>query len=820
MVPVPEPPLWPMLLKAVGITILAAIGSFVLISSLMACFMLFLGFGLPRIINGFAWTVFAIEDIGCWSWRKRRQLAFSALVALITGATGLWQWYFFWDTSDVPDVRELIHYAPPQIGYIYDRNGSVMVELANVFRKPVSYDEIPISLEWATIAAEDKDFYQHDGIPVMCMDIPFVQSQACLPIAAELVWRWVSGKGGSTLTMQLARNHYLADMMSRERGNELVVDNRLTQWLAARKGVPWVNRRVRKLREIKYALHMERQLTDIGQQQIDAEMRAQGFWWPQRWWQSRQLAKRRAKELLIARYLSTVYYGYSMYGPDSASRFFFNKAMTDMTVDESALLASLSPAPSRYAQLNDTAGMRTQQKRRRNVVLRRMGQKGFIASDYDCGNPSNLWDRIRWFAQQELPRGDCRDDVAYFSTKPVSLVGRFPGGRTDAPASVQMAMDEIESRGFSDRKLFDGAIRLYTTVDMRIQDVVNKAAVVGSGIYRKFYEKEAARPQIAIVVLRNRDAAVLAQFGGYTDNIPNNWTHLDRSRKSIRQPGSIFKIFVYLATLAGGGHTPDSLVNDDGPYRVRMGGGAYHFVHDYHDDYKGWMCFREAVAQSRNVPAMHVGMEYTTLDRIIATARDAGITTPLKHEPSIILGSGDITVMELANAYRALFAGVTTPYVIERVTNSFGEELSHHESQVRPLHAPPEAVVAMQELLRGGVELPSGTGHQLDVAMHDIPVACKTGTSNRFADARITCATYGPEGIVVSVWTGFDDSTRGLGDSAAGGRLALPIAQYILEHVYRKDRKSGGPAILPPPEPFPADMERRITNYIEKAYPK
>jgi len=599
-----------------------------------------------------------------------------------------------------------------------------------------------------------------------------------------------------------------------------VIDNWFTRFLAAHKGVPWVNRRLRKLREIKYALHLERQLSDYARREIDARMRAQGFWWPQRWLQSRTLAKRRAKELLMARYLSTVYYGYSMYGPDSASRFYFNKPMAELTVDEAALLASFAPAPSRYAFLTDDRAVRQQRTLRRNTVIRRMGEKGFIATDYDCGGPSKWWDRVRWFLQADLPRGDCRDDVAYYSGRPLSIVGRMPGGRTDAPASVQTAMDEIESRGFSDKKLFDGAIRLHTTADLRIQAVVNQAAGVGTDVYRSFYGT-GPRPQIAIVVLRNSDAAILAQFGGYTDDVVNSWTHLDRSRKSWRQPGSIFKIFVYLATLAQGNHTPDSMVADDGPYPVRMGGGAIHYVHDYHEDYRGWIPFREALAQSRNVAAMHLGMEYTTLDRIIAVARATGIETPLKHEPSIILGSNDITVMELANAFRCIASGgiVAKPYIIERVTNSFGEELDRHRTEPHQLNIPAPAVTAMQELLRGGVRLPSGTSHALDVSMRDIPVECKTGTSNRFADARITCATPGPDGITVSVWTGFDGDTRSLGDSGAGGRLALPMAQFIFEHLYRPEKRHRQPPILAQVPSFPPDLESRIDAYLIRAYP-
>ncbi len=757
-----------------------------------------------------------------WIHVRRFRFVCASVALIVVPGFLLGLWFFYTDDSDTPDVMQMVRYAPDQIGYIYDSNGEIMIELAKVFRKPLQYNELGLAIEQATIAAEDKDFYEHDGIPVTCVHLPIIEQQTCWWAPLSLPWRWMGGKGGSTITMQLVRNHYLTALLRQERTSTLVTDNAFTRFVATYKGAPWVNRLTRKLREIKYALHLERELRDYTQRVIYAEMKDKGYWWPQRWIQSHLQAKRRAKEILLARYVSTTYYGYSMFGPDSASRFYFNRPVKDLKAHEAALMASFAPAPSVYGQIRDVRRVRIEQKNRRDMILERMGSKQFLTTSLDCGNPATTWDSIRWFFRAQLARGDCRDDVAFYQSMPVVLTGYLPGGRTSAAASVQTALDELGTRGYSRHKLFDGMIRLHTTVDMRVQRIVNSSAQASLLQYHEQYPAAKDLPQIAIVVLRNSDGAILGQFGGFTRDVPNSWTHLDRTRKSWRQPGSIFKIFVYLAALIDNRFTPDSSVNDGGPYPIRMGSGRMHYIHDYTPDYRGWIPFREAIAQSRNVPAMHVGIEYTNLDTIIRIAHEAGITSPLRNEASTILGASDITVMELANAFRTIASGgvVTTPYALRRVTNSFGEELDSFRATTTRLDVPSYAIEGMQELLRGAVRIPSGTARSMNALLPNVPLMCKTGTSNDFADARAACATYGIHGITVGVWMGRDDSNDGLGAGASGGKLALPAARYIFERLYRDDLITGKQPMTGPVPSFPEDMEARITAYIEQKYPK
>lgn len=786
-------PLWLVLVQALGIILIASALMFVLVGGAFACVMLFFGFGVPRIYHWLERCIEPGERACAWLSRYRYSIVGSIVVALCALSMASWQWYFYWDTSDIPDAHELVVYTPPQVGFVYDQHGSTMIELAKVFRRPMEYERVPLVMEHATIAFEDRSFYSHDGVDWLALPI-----------------RLMTDKGGSTITMQLARNHYLSELMSRERGDELLISNWATRLGKHFFGAPWVNKRIRKIREIKYALHLERQLRTHARAIIDERMRSAGFWWPQRWWQSRIDAKHLAKQMILARYLTTRYYGYSTYDPESAARFFFNEPADALTADQAALLASFAPAPSRYAVIAESADVKRQQRDRRDYVLDAMGTSGFLLTAYDCGTSKELWDQLRWTFRTDLPRGDCIDEVSRFKTRPVDLLGTFSGGRTDAPASVQTALDELEIRGFSDRLLLDGSVRIHTTTDMILQRAVNRAASVGVETYRHHYPDETRTPQVAIIVLRNADGAILAQYGGIPSTPVNSWTHLDRSRKSWRQPGSAFKVFVYLAAFVMKPDlTPDSYINDDF-YSVRMGGGWYKSISNYDGLGKGLIPLRESMAQSRNVPAMKIGMNWAGLDAIITTAYDAGITTPLKHEPSIILGSNDLSLIEMANGFRAIASGGirATPYIIDHVTNSLGSQLFQHRPDVSSMSVSSDAIQKVRELLRGNVRLPSGTAHSLASALPDVPLLCKTGTSNDYADARAVCSTWGPTGITVHAWMGWDDSRRPLGDRATGGRLALPMVRTVFGATYHGD------APITPPE-----IESRLDAYIEKHYP-
>jgi penicillin-binding protein 1A len=182
--------------------------------------------------------------------------------------------------------------------------------------------------------------------------------------------------------------------------------------------------------------------------------------------------------------------------------------------------------------------------------------------------------------------------------------------------------------------------------------------------------------------------------------------------------------------------------------------------------------------------------------------------TPLQRYATTALGASEVTLLELATAYRAIASGVLAqPYVIRQIVRDSGEIVGEHEHHSRPISLADGALPLIQEGLRGVVRIPAGTAHALDSRGFPIAVMGKTGTTNEFRDALFVGSTYGVDGITTAVRIGFDDN-RSLGPKETGGRVALPVFQELMLSVYRD--KIAGP--LPS---FPPQMEERITRYLQ-----
>jgi membrane peptidoglycan carboxypeptidase len=216
---------------------------------------------------------------------------------------------------------------------------------------------------------------------------------------------------------------------------------------------------------------------------------------------------------------------------------------------------------------------------------------------------------------------------------------------------------------------------------------------------------------------------------------------------------------------------------------------------------------RLALAESRNAVAVWIAQQIG-MDSILETARRLGIQTPLRPYPTTALGASEVSLLELANAYRTIASGtLAEPRVIRKVVFDSGEVLAESGPSAAPLNIDGTALALVQEGMRGVVRLPGGTAHALDSRTFPYGVIGKTGTTNGFRDALFVGSTYGPAGITVAVRIGFDDN-RSLGDKETGGRIALPVFKEIVQAIY--SAKLVGPAPL-----FPAEMEDRIGSYLK-----
>ncbi len=694
------------------------------------------------------------------------RVAAVAGVVLIGG--GAFAHHLYLDRSGLPDLEPFIRFEPPTIGEVSDARGEVLIELAREYRRILEYDEIPPVVREAILAAEDKNFFSHSGIDygafprVVWKTVATSVSATWRRSVAErrLAPSVIFPQGGSTLTQQLVRGYFLRHMTAQEEGGTLIGNGFLS--LAASKvlGVPAANKLARKIEEIRLSFWLEKEM------------------------ERRFGSKARAKQEILARYASFIYMGNGRYGFSAASEYYFAKPLSSYgptDADKAALLAGITKSPREYAP---SPGNVDRPRRRRNDILGLMARNGSLSAE-----------------MARRAQGT-----------PVRLAARSKM-KTEAPAVVENVFTELKTAqrdGVSVEALIGGRISVQTTVDNRIQRLVNQALESGLRAYETRHPKSRGLIQGSVVALRNADAAVLAEAGGrqvYRDRY-TSYSDYNRVTDSRRQPGSVMKPIVYLAAFCHG-QALDNRVADE-PIAVSTGlNTPAKWIHNYDEKFKGLIPVRQALAESRNAATIRLAQDVGVRE-ILRTARELGIRTPLQPYITTALGASEVQLLELANAYRALASSVSAdPHVIARVSGPSGEALFTAAASARPLAIDAQAIAAIQEGLRGVVRLPSGTAHALAGNDFGIPVMGKTGTSSDFRDALFVGSTYGPEGVTVAVRIGYDDN-RELGEKETGGRAALPIFREVVQGIYTQGLRDTAPS-------FPSEMEQRITDYVAAA---
>jgi membrane peptidoglycan carboxypeptidase len=562
-------------------------------------------------------------------------------------------------------------------------------------------------------------------------------------------------QGGSTITQQLVRGYFLKKLTTKENSNELHYAGIFPGSLSSLVGARSVNMLVRKLEEIRLSLWIEKEM------------------------EQRFGSKRNAKEEILARYASFIYMGNSQYGFAAAAEYYFGRPLATFIADDAdkaALLAGIAKSPRYYAP---NAKDIPRVLRRRNQTLALMSGNGFISPD----------------------------TMSAAEQRPIQVVAWRKDKIPQAPAVLGTILQELKGRGdLSVNDLLQGRIQVYSTVDARVQQLVNEALERGIELYEERHPDAKGIIQGSVVVLRNRDASILAETGGrqfYQDRSAA-YSDFNRVSKSLRQPGSTMKPFAYLAAFRQGAFNLETMVPDE-PIGV-PDGESTKWISNYDAQFKGMIPLREALAESRNAVAIWLTGQIG-IASVMGTSRSLGVNTRLQPYPTTALGASEVNLLELANAYRTMASGIfAEPYVIRKIVRDSGEAAGDNEMERPAVDVNDAALALIQEGLRGVVRIPTGTAHTLNSSVFPIAIMGKTGTTNEFRDALFVGSTYGPDGITVAVRLGFDDN-RSLGPNETGGRLALPVFKELMLKVYRE--KLVGPV----PE-FPAQMEQNINAYL------
>ena len=488
-----------------------------------------------------------------------------------------------------------------------------------------------------------------------------------------------------------------------------------------------------------------------------------------------QIERTYTKDEILEMYLNSVHFGHGTYGVQAAAKRFYGKHAHELALDESALLVGLLPAPARYSPVRFPERALT----KRNVVLRVMRDQEYISQGEYAEARARLLDSI----QQEQTRGT----APYFT----EYVRRF----------LEREDDELGINIYRD------GLKIYTTLDSRLQNIAEDA-VLKSVIanqqklnkrifndeeefsklaYLSIYPEDTVKLMMAgemelyedlrdkllvqssFVALDTRTGAILAMLGGRPD-YPDQF---NRATQSLRQPGSIFKPFVYTTAIDNGVPVTKQLLNQPVVLNVRNAKGEWvkWMPQNYDGSTGGLTTIREGLRRSMNLISVRMVQEVVPAEAVKQMAQRMGVSTDIRAVDAIALGTSEVHLIEMVAAY-GTFAnkGVyCKPFGITKIEDRYGNVLKEYFPQKEEVLSA-ETSFIMTSLLQ--TVLDRGTGGSARWKYHFYhPAAGKTGTTQGWTDAWFV--GYSPF-IAAGAWFGVDDPQVSLGKGLDGSKAALP----------------------------------------------
>jgi len=729
-----------------------------------------------------------VEVVG----KKRVSWVLFGLLVLIAALVGATAGLLIVYSTDLPQVDGLERYRPSAITELYDDQGRIIGTFALQRRVIATFDDYPPVLRDALLSIEDKDFYRHWGI----------NTWRILGAAYRDIESGGKVQGGSTLTMQLARNLFLSPDRSFHR----------------------------KVQEALLAIQIERRFT---------------------------------KPQIFTLYANQIFLGHGVYGFEAASQYYFSKHAKNLTLDEAALLAGLPKAPQYYspilhpdralkrrnlvinAMLEDgkiTTQQATEAKEKPTILSLQHDPNStapyfveevrrYLESKYGSDQVHEGGLRVYTSLNLDLQKAanqSVLDGLAAYERRhgwKNKLVNVVAQGAVlekyqsldwdDTPevnGYIHALVMQVES-GSATVKFEKFSAELTQSDAAWTQKKLANIMNVGDVIYVKILSlgrdgharvslEQDSGAQGALVALDNVSGEIKAMVGGRDFNE----SKFNRAVQAQRQVGSSFKPYVYAAAVDQGA-TPDDTILD-APVTFPAGTSTY-TPHNYDEKFEGTITLRRALAQSRNIPALKLA-DRLGIKTVIDYARKFGVTSNIPPYLPIALGSADLTLMEQTSAF-SVFPddGVRiVPRYITKVTDYDGRVLEEDFPDVKDVISAKTART-LTSMLREVVQ--HGTG----VAAAKMPYALagKTGTTNDFTDAWFV--GFSPS-VTAGVWVGYDEK-KSLGSRETGGRAALPIwMEFMTAALAGRDsgQFEAPPLALPPvaqkvdtPDVAPGDGE-------------
>lgn len=411
------------------------------------------------------------------------------------------------------------------------------------------------------------------------------------------------------------------------------------------------------------------------------------------------------KEEILGLYLNQVYWGHNAYGIGAAANVYFGKTPQELTLAESAMLAGLLKGPEIYSPYKNLNGAKIREKE----VLKKMFDQGYIT-------------------KEEIDRAHQEE---------IKLAG-LSKTRYSAPFFVDYVLSQLKSQ-FDPDFLFTSGYKIYTTLDSVTQSAAESAIEKMKPEGKKYNFSE-----MALLALDPSNGYIKAMVGGKD----YSQSQFNRTWQSLRQPGSAFKIFTYIAAFENG-YSPGDIV-EDSPISYETPQGVWD-VQNYDLSYRGPTTLRDGIRYSRNVVTVKL-LELVGVDKVVNIARQMGIKSKLEPNLSLALGTSEVSIMELVSAFAALPAGgvyhepVAVLKVEDRESNLVWQNEPVAPKNVLDKKIADLMISLMQEVVT------SGTGTQ---AYFGRPAAGKTGTTSDWKDAWFVGFT---SDLCAGVWLGNDDN--------------------------------------------------------------
>lgn len=463
---------------------------------------------------------------------------------------------------------------------------------------------------------------------------------------------------------------------------------------------------------------------------------------------AREMEKRYTKAQILEAFLNQISFGHGWYGIESAARHYFGKSATKLTLPEAATLAAMPKGPELYEPVKHPARTRE----RRNTVLALMAQQGYITEAQSR-------------AAQRAP-----------------LV-TAPNYGMSAPAPYYLDVVKIQARR-AGVAVNEGGYRIYTALDPALQ--LSAVSSLTEGLAEIEGRQGYRHPVTAgtgtnteylqglVVAIDPTSGDVRALVGGrdYAES------QFDRAIDGKRQPGSSFKPIVYAAAIADS-MPPNAIVGDTAISITLPNGTSYRPDNSDHE-YLGAITLREALARSRNVVAVQLGVQ-VGMDSVIALAKRMGIQGAIAPYPSSAIGASALQPLDIIAAYTT-FANLGTPVeprFIHRIEDRTGKVVYTAPVRALPPAMDQRTAFVVRDMMRDVVE--RGTASSVRKFLPaSIPVAGKTGTTNDNTDVWFIGLT--PD-IVAGVWLGFD-KPKTIAAGAAGGSFAAPVWGRMMSRYY------------------------------------